>query len=52
MNLILNRSLNKRDAFRKEELRRKHISSLRISGFQIKVQKQRNLFRKREKRIF
>ncbi|EMM72829.1 hypothetical protein LEP1GSC038_1864 [Leptospira weilii str. 2006001855] len=52
MNLILNRFLSKRDAFRKEELRRRQISSLRISGFQIKAQKQRNRFRKREKRIF
>lgn len=52
MNLILNSFLNKRDAFRKEELRRRHISFLRISGFQIKAQKQRNRFRKREKRIF
>ncbi|EKS02220.1 hypothetical protein LEP1GSC125_0799 [Leptospira mayottensis 200901122] len=52
MNLILNRFLNKRDVFRKEELRRGQISSLRISGLQIKAQKQRNRFRKREKRIF
>ncbi|EQA55274.1 hypothetical protein LEP1GSC052_3935 [Leptospira kmetyi serovar Malaysia str. Bejo-Iso9] len=53
MNLISNRFLNKKDVFRKEESRQQHISSLRISGFQVKVRKQRNSrFRGREKKTF
>ncbi|EMM76726.1 hypothetical protein LEP1GSC040_0911 [Leptospira santarosai str. 2000030832] len=52
MNFISGCFLNKKDAFKKEELRREHISSLRISGFQIKAQKRRNRLQKREKRIF
>ncbi|EMJ91303.1 hypothetical protein LEP1GSC193_3496 [Leptospira alstonii serovar Pingchang str. 80-412] len=50
MNSISNRFLNKKEVFRKEELRRKHMSSLRISGFQVKIRKQKNRLRRSEKR--
>ncbi|MDV6234319.1 hypothetical protein CH379_001575 [Leptospira ellisii] len=51
MNLSSNRFLQKKDLFRKEELRQKRISSLRVSGFQFKVRKYARRNRGREKRI-